>query len=309
MENVVMAFYWVNVGRTFKEVSENKFLWAPSHSISKNGSIVVNAGWKQVPEIKKGDIIFCNRDGYIVYVAVAETDASPSPIPPGRKFEAWKKDGYKINVRLEELTTKIDTCNFKEEFSRLFNERCTPTLLNVNMSFNEIYMAAMPDVAGAYLLNLLGDITINVYDATQNTLSDKKKKVTTRERDVIVSARIGQGKFRSDVLNLWDNKCPVTEVDMPELLIASHIVPWVLADNDGKVDVYNGLPLSPAIDKLFDRGYVSFSDEGFLLKSDKLQSETLARLGIDQDKKINGLTEEHKYYLQKHRVDFGFDKM
>jgi hypothetical protein len=304
-----MAFYWVNVGRTFKEVSENKFLWAPSHSISKKGSVVVNAGWKQVPEIKKGDIIFCNKDGDIVYVAVAETDAFPSPIPPGREFEAWKKDGYKINVGLEELTTKFDTSSFKEEFSRLFNERCTPTLLNVNMSFNEIYMAAMPDVAGAYLLNLLGDITINVYDATQNSLTGEKKKVTAREREIIVNARIGQGKFRSDVLNLWGSKCPVTKVDMPELLIASHIVPWVLADNDEKVDVYNGLPLSPAIDKLFDRGYVSFSDEGFLLKSDKIQTETLDLLGIGKNKKINGLTEKHKYYLQKHRKDFGFDNI
>ena len=302
-----MAFYWVNIGGTYKEVSENKFLWAPSHTENRMGTKIVNAGWKHVPKINKGDIIFCNKDGEIIYVAIAKSDACPAPIPSGRAYDEWKKDGYKIDVELEELATKFDTASIKDEFLNLFNDRCSPKLLTVNSTFSELYMISIPNSAGAYILNALGDITLNVYDTVQQTL-DENQSSTTRGREIIVNARVGQGKYRSDVLKLWNNTCPVTNVDMPDLLIASHIVPWVLSNNDEKIDKYNGLPLTPSIDKLFDRGYVSFSDSGELLSSTKIQSDTLSKLGIDPGTTISGLTDSHKYYLQQHREIFEFSE-
>ena len=51
-----MAFYWVNLGDSRKEVRDYNFLWAPTHTVNKSGSRTVNAGWRHVPKVAKGDI-------------------------------------------------------------------------------------------------------------------------------------------------------------------------------------------------------------------------------------------------------------
>lgn len=108
------------------------------------------------------------------------------------------------------------------------------------------------------------------------------------------------------MLDIWNQTCPVTKVALPELLIASHIVSWVLSDDDEKVDGYNGFPFVPNVYKLFDKGLISFADDGLLLISPHLSVATLNALGIREDTKIAGLTEEHIFYLAKHRNTYGF---
>lgn len=66
-----MAFFWVNLGTSYKEIAAQKFLWAPAYVIGRNGKKKISAGWEPVKEIAKGDVIFCNRDENIIYVAVA----------------------------------------------------------------------------------------------------------------------------------------------------------------------------------------------------------------------------------------------
>ena len=78
-------------------------------------------------------------------------------------------------------------------------------------------------------------------------------------------------------------------------------------NNKQKIDRYNGLPLVPGYDKAFDKGYISFSDNGEIIKSNKIEEEELIKLGIDLDKKISGLSSKHKFYLKKHRKLHGFN--
>jgi len=74
-----------------------------------------------------------------------------------------------------------------------------------------------------------------------------------------IEIREGQQKFRSDVISEIDY-CPITSINDKHLLIASHIKPWSRCDNyEDKVNPKNGLLLSPLFDKLFDRGFISFS--------------------------------------------------
>ncbi len=111
-----MAFYWVNLGDTHREVKEHNFLWAPTHAVNKNEVKYVNAGWKHVSKVKRDDIIFCHADGKIIYVAVATKAAYLSPRPTNRAFDKWKKEGNKIEVDLEILAPPVCTKEFMYEF-------------------------------------------------------------------------------------------------------------------------------------------------------------------------------------------------
>ncbi len=80
------------------------------------------------------------------------------------------------------------------------------------------------------------------------------------QREALVHARIGQGKFRADVTRLWGKGevCALTGIALPEFLIASHIKPWRDSSNSERLDPTNGLLLAVHIDKLFDRYLLSF---------------------------------------------------
>ncbi|HUE73463.1 MAG TPA: HNH endonuclease [Pirellulaceae bacterium] len=100
------------------------------------------------------------------------------------------------------------------------------------------------------------------------TITDTQIDVTPRE--ALIDARVGQGRFRSSVLKLWDDSCAVTGSRLLEAVRASHIKPWRASSNKERLDPENGLPLVASLDALFDAGFVSFSDSGKLLMSSAL---------------------------------------
>ncbi|WP_318482524.1 HNH endonuclease [Photobacterium leiognathi] len=123
-------------------------------------------------------------------------------------------------------------------------------------------------------------------------------KETEKER--LVSARLGQGKYRSDLLTHWQG-CAVTKCTDKALLVASHIKPWAESSNDERLDPYNGLLLIATLDKAFDRHLISFTDDGSILISSSFKDYKLA--GIHEDMKIN-THEAHAKYLEYHRQQF-----
>ena len=126
-------------------------------------------------------------------------------------------------------------------------------------------------------------------------------KSTEAER--LVVQRVGQGLFRSALLDFWRGRCCVTGLAVPSLLRASHIKPWAkcVSDNE-RLDVFNGLLLAPHIDALFDGGWISFSDRGGVLISKELSSTARAQLGVSPEWSIQGLRPAHAEYLAHHRV-------
>lgn len=302
-----MAFYWVNLGDSFDEVKKHSFLWAPSHTFNKGGTKTVSAGWKHVPNVKKGDVILCHEDKHIIYLARATSDAYEAPRPKDRTFEKWKKEGYKIEVDLTILDTPLNNAEFKYDILGRFNEQCSPKLFGSNEQATQSYLISIPKHVAALVLNCVGNELISFLE-TPSQPGKKKKASQEREKEARTKARIGQGQFRKDVLAIWNNTCPVTGVNSPNLLIASHIHSWLLSDNDEKVDGYNGFPLSPNADKLFDKGLISFANDGSLLVSPHLSTTTLTALGISKTTQINGLTKKHQFYLEKHRSTYGYER-
>lgn len=299
-----MNFYWVNLGDSYKEVKEYSYLWAPAYTDTAEGKKTVKAGWKHVPAVSKGDILICYANGKIIYIAIAKKDAYSAQRPSNITFDKWKLQGFKIEVDLEVLPIPIDMNEVRDEIYALYNDKCSPKLLDKNKKMAQQYLIALPQAAGIFLLDTLGEAAIKIQEKLPKSNNQPIPNATTKES--IIKARIGQGKFREDVLKLWNNRCPVTNVDLPELLIASHILSWQLSDDVEKLDKYNGLPLSPSIDKLFDKGFISFADHGDMLIGKNITTEILQKLGINLDTKITGLKNEHFKYLKRHREIYGF---
>lgn len=298
-----MAFFWVNLGTTHKEVMANNFLWAPTHKVSKGKKIYIQ-GFSNVSEVKKDDVIFCHNSGFIISVAVAISDAKLSERPNNRNFDKWGRDGYKVDVKLIELKQKIETVLFRNELFERYNHMCSPKLLNEKTRHaTENYMTSIPDAAAMLIYSFIEDDLLKIGEH-KGSNTKGKQRVKKAEREAIIKARVGQGQFRKDLFKIWKGECPVTKIDVPELLIASHMLPWALSNDEDKVNPNNGILLSPAVDKLFDKGFISFSDEGALLVNSHFNKQNVLKLGLDSNNVKIKFNSEQKAFLGKHRELF-----
>ena len=140
----------------------------------------------------------------------------------------------------------------------------------------------------------IADSIITEIKAVEN---DNTIKMT--EKDSIVKSRIGQGIFRKGLIEYWHG-CAISQCPLTWMLIASHIKPWRDADNQERLDPYNGLLLLPNDDKLFDLGYISFNSKGKIMYSrllDKFDRETI---GLTNNLQLVKLEEQHLKYLKYH---------
>ncbi len=123
---------------------------------------------------------------------------------------------------------------------------------------------------------------------------------TITEREGLVTSRVGQGAYRKSILHRWRYKCAVTEYNDPKVLIASHIIPWKDSNDEQRLDVENGILLSPDFDALFDKHLLSFDLNGSIIYSRDVSKNSLKSLGITGNEQIKNLTEGNKSYLEKH---------
>lgn len=131
------------------------------------------------------------------------------------------------------------------------------------------------------------------------------KTLAVTEQEQIVVSRLGQGNFRRNVIRLWGS-CSVTGLQNVSLLRASHIKPWKDSNNDERLTPYNGLLLIPDYDFLFDRGYISFKDDGNVLVSEKLSPFARKVFDVKDNMQLRRVFTDSKKYLEFHReVVFG----
>ena len=254
-----MQFFWVNLGATHKEAKSGQFLWAPLKSKSKIGKELVRIHWNNVAKVKAGDLIFCYHDNYIRGIATARCDSYKAERPPRPSFKEWQNEGHRVDINYNELKHPVRSDDIAELYMMRFDSRTEPRLFNNARGINQIYMAVLPADAGQFLLEQAG-IFVEYEDRMIDTGSSQKVSSTTRT--ALIEARVGQGAFRSGLLGRWAGKCALTGLQNPNLLIASHIHAWSLADNAARLDTDNGLLLAAHIDRLFDSGLISFSHNG-----------------------------------------------
>ncbi|WP_051656479.1 HNH endonuclease [Butyrivibrio sp. AE3004] len=127
----------------------------------------------------------------------------------------------------------------------------------------------------------------------------EEEEILGEEREVITKARVNQSKFRQKLIDRY-GQCALCGMNMKELLVASHIKPWVESAAKEKTSVENGLLLCPNHDKLFDQGYIAFENDGSILISSLIDEENYELLGINENMKIE-LTEENVPFIEYHR--------
>lgn len=122
------------------------------------------------------------------------------------------------------------------------------------------------------------------------------------ERPIIKYAREGQDEYRRKLLEECPF-CPITMINEESLLIASHIKPWAVSDSIERIDPNNGFILSPLYDKLFDRGYITFSDDRRVIISNWLSRQVKDRIGIKENQLFQFLpmNDDRARYLEYHR--------
>ncbi|MCL6373433.1 HNH endonuclease [Pectobacterium atrosepticum] len=125
------------------------------------------------------------------------------------------------------------------------------------------------------------------------------KKLTNTEKETIIKIRIGQGAFRDKLIKKWKG-CQLTGCEHITLLKASHIKPWKDSDNRERLDVNNGLLLTPTYDTLFDKGFISFDKEGIMLVSDEIKSFMQTLTGSKKQNNII-LSKKQEKYMAYHR--------
>jgi hypothetical protein len=128
-----------------------------------------------------------------------------------------------------------------------------------------------------------------------------RKDIPATKREQLIDARRGQGRFRRDVAAVEKKGCRMTGVRQITHLRASHIKPWSDSDDREKLDPHNGLLLSPHIDHLFDRGYISFTDAGELIVSKHLKPGILTAWGVAMRAKVGAFSPAQCFYLGYHR--------
>lgn len=141
---------------------------------------------------------------------------------------------------------------------------------------------------------------LEIMESDATTEIVRNPEIPETEKQQLVKARIGQGQFRDQLLSYW-RKCCLTGCELQGVLRASHIKPWRTSSNAERLDMYNGLLLSPNMDALFDKGLISFQDTGEIMVSSQLSEPTLKSLGCSFKMRV-ALKPEHAKYIAHHRA-------
>ena len=121
-----------------------------------------------------------------------------------------------------------------------------------------------------------------------------------------MQVRTHQTNFRKALLKEADEKCMVTGLGYPQLLVASHIKPFAeCEDVEECYDPMNGLLLSENIDSLFDKHLISFSaSSGEMFLAEGVDDELLEKFGVKKSYRLcdEFLKDKRKEYLKLHNA-------
>lgn len=140
----------------------------------------------------------------------------------------------------------------------------------------------------------------DIEDERAEAALQQRADLTPEQKLALVRARRGQGEYRHQVEQV-EKSCRITGLFDRRHLRARHIRPWRDSDDQQKLDGQNGLLLSPHLDHLFERGFISFSDDGELLVSKHLNPAVFETWGLRPQRNVGPFTPTQQNYLAYHR--------
>jgi len=302
-----MKFWWVNHKQTARKELDGGYIWSPK--INKDNSF--NQTYENLKYAAVGDIIFSYANVQIKAVGIIEATYIESDVPNefGQTGERWNKDGYLVKVFWLPLIRPLSPKSVIGDIQSLLPTKYSPLQQNGNGN-QKCYLAGISDELGELLLGLLSRTNEQTVDGLydiQTTLANEAEQqeitnapILQAEKTQLIKARIGQGIYRDRLLKI-EHQCRITGVTDTKFLIASHIKPWRLSDNLEKLDGHNGLLLSPHVDALFDKGWMSFKDNGEVIwAAAKITDPTVAYWRLTQTHGGN-FNKDQRLYLDFHR--------
>jgi len=277
-------------------------------------------------EVSPGDVILSFCDTQIAALGIAQSYCYESPKPDefGTTGLSWSAIGWKVDVQFQQLSNRIRPKDNIQALLPFLPEKYSPLQKDGN-GLQSVYLTEINSELAESLFSLIGpEATAVRKTATvlngltpldpqpEATLEEWEQRVERVIRDTptlqetekqsLIQARRGQGLFRANVQRI-ESQCRVTKVNRPEHLIASHCKPWRDSSNGERLDGENGLLLTPTIDHLFDKGFITFEGNGRLIISPVAHRPSLIKMGIDVDHGVNvgTFSEGQRDFLDYHQ--------
>lgn len=298
-----MKSWWVNQGQTFEQEVRGGYMWSPK--TQRDGQKLKS--YENMLEVRPNDLVY-SYSGQAIRALGRVVSRAVSAEKPGDLGGIWNKDGWLVEVEYAVTETAFSPKREWDLLAPLMPLKYSP--LDKNGDGNQkMYLCEISHDLGSLLSERIRSGLLSIppilnLEAEDEFFTEKSvwedSQIEVTEKEQLVLSRRGQGKFRERVYT-FERSCRVTGVTDPRFLIASHIKPWRNSSFQERLDGNNGLMLSPHIDRLFDSGFISFSDKGAIICSSQLPGDVLSRWKIDIRSKVGKFTESQKKYLEYHR--------
>jgi len=320
----VPRYWWVNHKQTARRMIEGGYLWSPKFNVRKSdGGTINNETYNNMRRVNPGDLIVSFSFLRIAFVgrATAYAFTSKKPLALAPLDTAWGDFGWLLPVSWTRLQNPVEPRQHIDLIRGLFPGKYSPMKPdgngNQNVFLSEISAELFETLVGlAHFDPSLAEVgpaqapTPELIDDEVAQRIINSDEVPETEKEAIVVARRGQGRFRQNV-SQQESWCRLTGVANPSLLIASHIKPWRDCEPGERLDGSNGLLLTPNADRLFDRGFITFHDEGDVEISSRIPSIDVRGLGFGEAE-VDGkrtlqlarpkpFTRTQRQYLDYHR--------
>ena len=309
-----MRYWWVNQNQTFTQEVGGGYLWSPTRRANGARSYFYDT----MTYVEPGDLVFSFKDTLIQAIGIIQGNGYESPKPEefGTTGENWSAIGWRVDVSYTVLPAadRIRPKDMMASLAPLLPDKYSP-LRSSGDGIQSVYLTEVPAAMADVLLIAIGPAALAVRDTSLHldpevqrqkaeeaiTRAIERSPIEETTRKALVAARVGQGRFRADVL-VVEPRCRITGVEDQRLLIASHIRPWHRCpENDQRLDRFNGLMLTPTFDRMFDRGLLTFEDNGDVHVSPSVSSNVVHRIGLDSHQNVGRFHEDQQPYLDYHR--------
>jgi putative restriction endonuclease len=305
-----MAFWWVNHGKTYQSEIDGGFIWAPQ----KTKAGYRHETYTNLTKTRPGDQLFSYAGLQIRGVGTVAGTCIEQEIPPesGRAGVVWRhRSGWLVPVEWQMLTRPFSPRDHFSKIRPILPTQNSPLDKNGDGS-ESCYLASISDSLAKVLLGLVStEDRLAVTEAAGESQDDREgdaeeKKILDAasigdtEKKQLIDARKGQGRYRRNV-EAVERGCRLTRVTHRSFLIASHIKPWAKSNDAERLDGNNGFLLAPHADRLFDRGWISFQDNGDVFCANDVTARTMRAWGLDPSANVGAFNERQKEYLKYHR--------
>ncbi len=316
-----MRYWWVNQNQTYRQELEGGYLWSPKRSASGSK----NPFYEFMRELAPGDLVFSFVDTRIPAIGVVTSfcEESPKPAEFGRIGLNWEAVGWRASVRFTRLQREIRPKDHIHLLRTTLPQRYSP-LQDSGNGNQGVYLTRVPELMAHAIMGIIGiqaeaiartamtevgppeaqsyKSDLEIWEHHIEQTIEKAPDIPETDRQSLIIARRGQGLFKQRVSQV-ERRCRITHVENQAHLRASHCKPWRDSNNQERLDGENGLLLTPSIDHLFDRGFISFEQSGLLIISPVAHLPSLERMGVATHGRLNvgTFTEGQHHFLEYHR--------